>query len=414
MTRRYGLAEGRFWAGSALLLGATLLGAFEGAAQTTIPIREFAPINISRAISRSTLRTIEHLPPVSNVGFNFQYDPNLDTYVRARTSLVSGMVPAARFNPAGTFSGIASFAYFALDEFGGDDSSSIVISTPSDVFNPASQPVEIGISSRVRTEVYVVRLAGRYAILDNLDVGFSVPLITTKTSSRYVAQVLDGSNEIGNFISQGVNTPEIDGNTLFDNGLNQIDYPGGFREGTNFDVGNVMLDTKVGIPLPTDAVALGVQVEVRLPTGNEERFTGTETTGLRGLFLASWQDERFGAYLSGGYEQDFSTNTLSNGVVAASVTVSPWDRALLEAGMNGNFYVDDIDLYDSSKFPAAVPGTTVIAGNPNLGKNEVNVGGGFRYNLFGDVVMGAYATTPVTDEGYQAAWIASASVDVPF
>jgi hypothetical protein len=414
MKRRHGLAVGRFCAGSALFLGASFLGASEVAAQTTIPIREFAPINISRAISRSTLRTIEHLPPVSNVGFNFQYDPNLDTYVRARTSLVSGLVPAARFNPRGTFSGIVSFAYFALDEFRGEDSSSIVISTPSDVFNPASEPLTIGIASRVRTEVYVARLAGRYAILDNLDVGFALPLITTKTSSRYVAQVLEGDSEIGAFVSQGVNTPEIQGNTLFDNGLDQIDYPGGFREGTNFDVGNVMIDTKVGIPLPTDAVALGAQVEVRLPTGNEERFTGTETTGLRGLLLASWQDEHFGAYFSGGYEQDFSTNQLSNGVIAASVTASPHPRAILEAGMNANFYVDDIDLYDSSKFGAAVPGTTVIAGQPNLGTNEVNVGGGFRYNLFGDVVMGAYATTPVTDEGYQASWIASASLDVPF
>lgn len=394
--------------------GDALLGGAPTAAQTTIPIREFAPINISRAISRSTLRTIQHLPPVSNVGYSFRYDPDLDTYVRARTGLVSGMVPAARFNPQGTFSGIVSFAYFDLDEFRGEDSSSIVIETPSDVFNPASQPLTIGIASRVRTEVYVVRLAGRYAILDNLDAGFAVPLITTKTNSRYVSQVLQGQGEIDDFIAQGVDTPEVLGNTLYDASLDTIDFPGGFREGTNFDVGNVMLDTKVGIPLDIDSLAIGAQVELRLPTGSEDRFTGTDTTGLRGLLLASWQDERFGAYFSGGYEHDFSTNQLSNGVIAASVTVSPHQRAIIEAGMNANFYVDDIDLYDSDEFDVAVPGTRVIAGNPFLGKNEVNVGGGFRYNLVGDVVLGAYATTPVTDDGYHASWMASASLDVPF
>jgi hypothetical protein len=132
------------------------------------------------------------------------------------------------------------------------------------------------------------------------------------------------------------------------------------------------------------------------------------------LLLASYQQEYFGAYFAGGYEQDFSTNQLSNGVVSASVTASPYDRLMLEAGMNANFYVDDIDLYDSGEFGIAVPGTVVIAGEPTLGTNEVNVGGGMRYNLFGDVVLGIYATTPVTDDGYHASWIASASLDVPF
>ena len=73
---------------------------------------------------------------------------------------------------------------------------------------------------------------------------------------------------------------------------------------------------------------------------------------------------------------------------------------------------DILSLAD--EFDVAVPGTRVIAGNPFLGKNEVNVGGGFRYNLVGDVVLGAYATTPVTDDGYHASWMASASLDVPF
>jgi hypothetical protein len=175
-----------------------------------------------------------------------------------------------------------------------------------------------------------------------------------------------------------------------------------------------VLDTKAGIPLDIDEVALGGQVELRLPTGNEDRFTGTDTTGLRMLLLASYQQDYFGAYFAGGYEHDFSTNELSNGVISASVTASPWDRLMLEAGMNANFYVDDIDLYDSTEFGVAVPGTVVIAGQPTLGTNEVNLGGGMRYNLFGDVVLGIYATAPVTDDGYHASWIASASLDVPF
>ena len=82
--------------------------------------------------------------------------------------------------------------------------------------------------------------------------------------------------------------------------------------------------------------------------------------------------------------------------------------------MNGAFYVQDIDLYNSSKFGVVLPGTTIVAGSSNLGKNEVNAGGGLRLNPVGDLSLSLYATTPVTDDGYRAGEIIAASVDYPF
>ena len=323
------------------------------------------------------------------------------------------MVPAARFARKGSITGVLSFAYFGLDQFDGEDSSSVVVNVPSDRFNPNSPKYDLGISSRVTTDVYVARLASRYTILDNMDVGLTLPLIITKVNSRYVVQQLQGQQEIGRFVNRGVNSPDV-GNGLIDAPLNEIGLPGGFNDGTNFNTGNMVIDTKYGIPLDTPDFGLGVQVELRLPTASESRFTGTDSTSLRGLFLANWQSEILGAYLAAGYEQDFSTDVLSNGSVAASITAQVTDYLLLEGGMNGAFYVEDIDLYDSSKFGNVLPGTTIVAGSSNLGKNEVNAGGGLRLNPVGDLSLSLYATTPVNDSGYRPQEVIAASVDYPF
>ncbi|MBY0274521.1 hypothetical protein K2Z84_04200 [Candidatus Binatia bacterium] len=378
-----------------------------------IPISQFAPTNIDQAVARTILQTVSQLPPVTNVGLSYQYDPQLDTFVARKGSLGSGMVPAARFARKGSITGVLSFAYFGLDQFNGEDSSSVVVNVPSDRFNPNSPKYNLGVATRVTTDVYVARLASRYTILDNMDVGLTLPLIVTKVGSRYVVQQLQGQQEIDRFANRGVKSPDL-GNTLIDAPLNEIGIPGGFNDGTNFNTGNMVLDTKYGIPLGTPDFGVGFQVELRLPTASESRFTGTDTTSLRGLFLANWQSEIVGAYLAAGYEQDFSTNVLSNGSVAASITAQITDYLLLEGGMNGAFYVKDIDLYDSSKFGVVLPGTTIVAGSSNLGKNEINAGGGLRLNPAGDLSLSLYATTPVNDSGYRPQEVIAASVDYPF
>lgn len=378
-----------------------------------IPISQFAPTNIDLAVARSILQTVSQLPPVTNVGLSYRYDPQLDTFVAATGSLGSGMVPAARFARRGSITGVLSFAYFGLDEFDGDDSAAIVVNVPSDRFNPNSPRYDLGVASRVTTDVYVARLAGRYTVLDNMDVGLTLPLIITSVRSRYLVQQLQGPGEISRFARRGVTAPDV-GNTLIDAPLNQIGIPGGFNDGTNFNTGNMVLDTKYGIPLDHPDFGLGFQVELRLPTASESRFTGTDTTGLRGLFLANWQSEIVGAYLAAGYEQDFSTDVLSNGSVAASITAQATEYLLFEVGMNGAFYVKDLDLYDSSKFGLVLPGTTIVAGSSDLGKNEVNFGGGMRLNPAGDLSFSLYATTPVTDDGYRPGEVIAASLDYPF
>lgn len=399
-------------AGLAGLVVGAVWSASTAAAQP-VPISQFAPTNIDQAVARTILQTVSQLPPVTNVGMSYQYDLELDTFVPSKGSLGSGMVPAARFARKGSVTGVVSFAYFGLDEFAGHDSASTVVNVPADRFNPNGQRYDLGVATRVTTDVYVARLAGRYTFLDNMDAGLTLPLIVTSVNSRYVVQQLDGQGEIDRFARRGVNSPDV-GNTLIDTSLNRIAIPGGFNDGTNFDVGNMVLDTKYGVPLGVEDFGLGFQVELRLPTASKSRFTGTDTTSLRGLVLANWQSHIFGAYFAGGYEQDFSTDTLSNGSVAASITAQVLEYLLLEVGMNGNFYLDDIDVFDSEKFDAALPSTQIISSNSLLGTNEVNFGGGLRLNPVADLSLSLYATTPVTDDGYRPGEVIAASLDYPF
>jgi len=399
--------------GRAAALVATVLAFAGAAAAQPIPISEFAPRNIDKAVARSILQTVSQLPPVTNVGLSYRHDPELDTYVAVRDSLGSGMVPSARFARKGSFTGIVSFAWFELDELAGRDSTAVVVNVPADRFNPDGPRLDLGVAARVKTEVYVVRLAGRYTILDNMDVGITLPLIITDVSSRYLVQQLQGQDEIAQFARRGVHAPDL-GNTLIDTRLNRIAFPGGFNEGTNFDFGNMVLDTKYGFPLDIEGVALGAQLELRLPTASEARFTGTDSTSLRALLLASYQSEVLGFYLAGGYEQDFSTEVLSNGSISASLTAQIIPALLAEVGMNANFYRKDIDLFDSRRFDVVLPSTRIVAGSSQLGTKEVNFGGGIRFNPWSDLSVSAYASTPVSDDGYRPGEIVAVSLDYPF
>jgi hypothetical protein len=390
----------------------TVLALAGTASAQPIPISAFAPVNIDTAVARTILQTVSQLPPVTNVGLSYAYDRELDTFVARKGSLGSGMVPAARFARKGSVTGVISFAYFGLDEFDGNDSASVVVNVPADRFNPNGQRYNLGIATRVTTDVYVTRLAGRYTFLDNMDVGLTLPLIVSNVGSRYVVQQLEGG-EVDQFARLGVRSPDV-GNTLIDTSLNRIDLPGGFNDGSNFDVGNMVLDTKYGVPLNAEDFGLGVQVELRLPTASEARFTGSDTTSLRGLILANWQSEILGAYFAGGYEQDFSTDKLSNGSIAASLTGQVLEYLLLEVGMNANFYLQDIDVFDSGKFATVLPGTEIVAGSSKLGTSEVNFGGGMRLNPVADLSLSLYATMPVTDDGYRAGEVIAASLDYPF
>ena len=55
-----------------------------------IPISQFAPTNIDIAVARTILQTVSQLPPVTNVGLSYQYDPQLDTFGHERH--IAGLV----------------------------------------------------------------------------------------------------------------------------------------------------------------------------------------------------------------------------------------------------------------------------------------------------------------------------------
>jgi hypothetical protein len=400
MRRSHGFG---FLCRGATVLVVALVGITPGTVtgQTPIDLRNFAPRNIGVAIARSNLRNISMLPPMTNPVYSWEFDPTLEVYAKQRDDIGSGMVVAPHFTRKGGVSVAVAFAYYRLDELGGEDSSSIVASVPSDRFNPDSRPINLGLATKVHTDVYVTRFTGRYTILDKLDVGIEVPLVAVDVDSQFLVQLLE-PGEFGNFLRRGVDRRSVGNETLIDAKLNQIDLPDGFNEGTNFDFGNVVLDAKMGFETGVPGLDLGVQGGFRLPTANEERFTGFESTSFRGVLLASYRVKRFGFYLNGGYEQDFETNILSNGIVGASVTFSPITPLLLEFGMRGNFYVKDIDLYESERFGIVLPGSRVVAGSSDLGTNEVNLAGGVRYNPVGDLSLSVYVSGPVTSDGYRS------------
>jgi len=378
-------------------------------AQQFIPASTFAPINLGAALARENLRNLSLLPPVSNPGVSWELDPALDTYVPRHEEISSGIIDAPRFNRKGGLSLAVSFAYYHLDQLDGEDSTAVVVRAPSDRFNPQSTPVNLGIATQAKADVTLTRFSARYTLLDRLDFGIAIPLVTVDVRTRFVEQNLSGG-QIGQFVHDGTKSPN-NGNTLIDRHLNGVDFPGSFNEGLNFDVGNIILDSKWGWAPPVQGLTLGVLGALRLPSGSESHFTGTDTTSLKGVAMLDYEMHEFAFYLNGGYEYDFDQQQLSNGIVGGSVAYRPRSRVVLETGVRANFYQKDIDLYDSSKFAQSVPGTQVIAGNSKLGVNEATIIGGARFNAYENLTGSLYLSGPITPDGFRSDVALFLSVD---
>lgn len=400
MHARSRLADIFLAAASRLGVGLVVLLLSVGAAQAQgQSVTAIAPQNLGLAINQANLRNLSMLPPVTNPGFSYEFDPQLGVFVSRRNFLGSGIIDAARFEKKGSLQLGYAFGYYQLNELNGEDVAAIVV-TQQNAGDPPR--TTIGAATRAEADVYASRFAARYTLLDRLSIGLEIPLLVVDVSSQFFSQELTSNAQKNSFLGQGL-PPSGDYNrpgTLFNGQVNQFlpfnQSPNSFNEGTNVDIGNISLDTKVGFSLGVPNLSTGFLAAVRLPTGSESRFSGTDSTGLRGLFLADLQVEDFAIYFEGGYEHDFSFNQLSNGILGLSGVYRPAPMGIVEVGMRANLYEQDISLYPTRQFNNA----TVVDGSSSIGRSQANVLVGGRLSPLDALVLSTYLSLPVTDAGF--------------
>lgn len=197
-----------------------------------------------------------------------------------------------------------SYQYAEFNEFDGEDIGKLADGTVSATGNVNLGGTEIipGVAierdaniSRtvelkardVEFEADVITLALTYGLLENLDIGALVPYIFLTTRGKIIAEVTEsGSGRFGIF---NTTTGDPIEGTVF---LNVDAFTGSVDDEEKFDrdfdgIGDIILFTKwqilsqQGLPKRVEApLDMALQLEVKLPTGDDEEFLGTGETDV--------------------------------------------------------------------------------------------------------------------------------------
>lgn len=132
----------------------------------------------------------------------------------------------------------------------------------------------------------VTSLFATLGVTDRLDLSVVVPVVHTTLQARAQAQVHPFGSTAVHFFSGTADQP----------GLRTTSATFGSATG----IGDVALRAKASL-LSREQFAMGFVADVRLPTGNEDNFTGAGTASVRGLLVGSARFGSFSPHLNAGY-----------------------------------------------------------------------------------------------------------------
>lgn len=161
---------------------------------------------------------------------------------------------------------------------------------------PAFEQDVIQVHSDLEVDLRVATVYATAGVLDRLDLGVAVPLVSTSLRGHSTAHVLPFGTTAH----------------VFDSGIESQ----AFAEGSARGIGDVALRAKLRVGR-TERVGVALLADVRLPTGDEQNLLGAGSASMRGLGIVSARFGGFSPHLNAGYVH--RTGDGQNSAVLATV-----------------------------------------------------------------------------------------------
>lgn len=248
----------------------------------------------------------------------------------------------------------------------------------------------LNIDLNVRSTLFVLS----YGLLDWVDIGVAVPIVSTSLTGTSEAQVVPFGGPTATHFFAG--TPD-DPNLLATRSV------GGSVSG----LGDVAARLKVRVG-EGENTAFGILADARFPTGNEEDLLGSGHLALRGLGIVSARFGPFSPHANVGYV--YRTGELQNSAVLA---LAGFDHALAEWA---TLAVDVVSELQTGQSALETPDPTVIESPfhrviyptniPNRRDDLVNGSFGFKFVTSSGVTIIANSLWPLNRGGLRptVAW----------
>lgn len=351
--------------------------------------------NLSAALA--TARSLGPIPSASGA-FQFEWDPELDTFVRRGQSL--GPIFAERAQTLGhrTATVSVSYSHIRFSSLEGDSLDHIRSSQP--VFTEeylAQLPQSDQIRARDNTLVTELDLdfaldqlffSAAYGLTDRIDLSLAIAVNRAAMQGRALASIVDANGDEGAKFIQ--NQPGvIIGGTGDICGIDFRCAQDGFSEDA-FGTGDLYLRGKWHA-YDTRFADLAVVGVLTLPTGNADDFLGFHDPTFTPWFIASKQFGRFSPHLNLGYAfRSGKDVSQAEWIAGSDVLAFPW----LTVG------ADFLGFHDDKRDGI----------NDDIIQSAVSL----KLNPFGQTVVGAGFQFPVNRSGLRADVIYTLQIETTF
>jgi len=250
-------------------------------------------------------------------------------------------------------------------------------------------------------DLTVVSAFVTYGLTDAVDVSLAVPLVHTSLQGRSQAEVLPFGSTAVHFFTGTSETPGLRANAA--------------TFGSSTGIGDIALRVKANLH-SGERYAFALLGDARLPTGNEENFTGAGALALRGYALGSAQFGTFSPHLNAGYllrageaRNDALLVTggfdqpLSDWATLAVDVISEWQIGENENPLPGTVHFE-------FPFTRTVEPTNI----PETRDHRVQTSLGFKFRVSGGPTLLVNALVPVRRGGLQPYVMWTAGIDFTF
>lgn len=277
-----------------------------------------------------------------------------------------------------------NFTHFNADFEGcdaiqGDDCTKVGVPTLENDFIR----LDLDVNLKVTAALFVLT----YGLLDWIDIGVAVPIVSNELRGTSMAEVVPfGGPTATHFFTGTPDNPDLTATRSV--------------EGSASGLGDIAARLKVNVR-QTDKVGFAILADARFPTGSEEDLLGSGQTSIRGLGIVSGQFGNFSPHANVGYL--YRSGDVQNDAVLATIG---FDHALASWA---TLAADLITVLQAGDTQLKLPETLVIeepfrrtvepTNIPNMRDDIVDGSIGFKFVTSPGLTIITNALIPLNDGG---------------
>lgn len=250
--------------------------------------------------------------------------------------------------------------------------------------DPIFEQDVVRVNADIQLDLMALSMSAAFGVADVIDIGVLVPVVWASLRGTSSAQVI------------GIDGPPT--------GVHR------FQAGS-FEADNVAVDNSavglgdIGVRIKanlhqTPSAGIGLVVDARLPTGDEENFLGTGESSVRALLVASWRLGSWSPHVNTGFALRSGTTQNNTFLAVAGFDWGASDNLTLVVDALADLQIGASNLVVPPPVTFAEPaGVELLPAFPDIPDHLLDISAGLKYQLSSRLRLISNVVIPLRDAG---------------